>query len=110
MEPATYISTDIGFTALLYSNEWLLVCLGLTKEDILRARYSTVHERLPRLSNDGNLPVLLSAEELRRLFFAAQRMKRRGRPSPRMFANPNFEVRGMEKHIANVGGCRESVG
>jgi hypothetical protein len=137
-----------------------LVCLWLTKEDIPRAPYSTIHEplprrgrelrrtvswyfpkslldpdldevnqflfsvakqktasstcfkhkvsglrflfrlygledcalRLPSLSNDGNLPVLLSAEELRRLFFAPQRLKQRGPPFERMSANPNFEV------------------
>jgi integrase/recombinase XerD len=33
--------------------------------------------RLPRLSDDGKLPVLLSAEEVRRLFFAFQRLKHR---------------------------------
>jgi integrase len=33
--------------------------------------------RLPGLSNDGNLPVVLLSEELRRLFFAAQRLKHR---------------------------------
>jgi integrase/recombinase XerD len=31
--------------------------------------------RLPRLSNDGNLAVVLSAEELCQLFFAPQRLK-----------------------------------
>jgi integrase/recombinase XerD len=48
--------------------------------------------RLPSLSNDGNLPVVLSCEELRRLFFAPQRLKRCGPPSQRMSANLNFEV------------------
>jgi hypothetical protein len=65
--------------------------------------------RLPRLSNDGKLPVAVSTEELRRLFFAPQRLKQRGPPSHRMSANLNFEVQCMEKHIANVGGCRESA-
>jgi hypothetical protein len=64
---------------------------------------------LPSLSNDRKLPVVLSCEGLRRLFFAPQRLKQRGRPSQRMSANPHFEVRRMEKHIANVGGCRESA-
>jgi hypothetical protein len=35
---------------------------------------------------------VLSAEELRRLFFAPQRLKQRGPPSQRMAANLNFEV------------------
>jgi hypothetical protein len=33
--------------------------------------------RSPSLSNDGNLPVVLLAEELRRLVFAPQRLKQR---------------------------------
>jgi hypothetical protein len=48
--------------------------------------------RLPSLRNDGKLPVVLSAEELRRLLFAPQRLKQRGAPSERMPANPHFEV------------------
>jgi integrase/recombinase XerD len=48
--------------------------------------------RLPSLSNDGHLPVVLSAEELRRLFFAPQRLKQRGPPSQRMSATLNSEV------------------
>jgi hypothetical protein len=34
----------------------------------------------------------------------------RGPPSKRMAANLNFEVQCMGEYIANVGGCRESVG
>jgi integrase/recombinase XerD len=49
--------------------------------------------RLPSLSNDGNLPVVLSCEELRGLFFAPQRLNRRGPPYQRTSANLNFEVR-----------------
>jgi integrase/recombinase XerD len=45
--------------------------------------------RLPSLSNDGKLPVLLSAEELRRLFFAPQRLKQRGPPSKQMSTKLN---------------------
>jgi hypothetical protein len=48
--------------------------------------------RLPSLSSDRKLPVLLSAEELRRLLFAPQRLKHRGPPYQRMSANLNFEV------------------
>jgi hypothetical protein len=48
--------------------------------------------RLLRLSNDGKLPVLLSAEELRRLLFAPQRLKQRGPPNQGMSSNLNFEV------------------
>jgi integrase/recombinase XerD len=48
--------------------------------------------RLPRLSNVGNLPVVLSAEELRRLFFAPQQLKQRGPPSQRMSTHLNFDV------------------
>jgi integrase/recombinase XerD len=48
--------------------------------------------RLPSLSNDGKLPVVLSAEELRQLLFAPQRLKQRGPTSQRMSAHLNFEV------------------
>jgi integrase/recombinase XerD len=48
--------------------------------------------RLPSLSNDGKLSIVLSAEELRRLFFVPQRFKQRGPPSQRSSANLNFEV------------------
>jgi integrase/recombinase XerD len=47
---------------------------------------------LPSLSNDGKLPVALSAEELRRLFSAPQQLKQRGPPAQRMPANLNFDV------------------
>jgi integrase/recombinase XerD len=48
--------------------------------------------RLPRLSNDGKLLVVLSCEELRCLLFVRQRLNRRGPAYQRMSADLNFEV------------------
>jgi hypothetical protein len=48
--------------------------------------------RVPRLSDDGKLLVVLSCEELRCLFFVRQRLNRRGAADQGMFASLNFEV------------------